>query len=57
MVVAIVIPSVAHALELPGKRRLTREQYFAVQPIYYPGFTVIGGTEPLSILVLAILLV
>jgi anthrone oxygenase-like protein len=34
--------SLAHALELPGKRRLQRETYFAVQTIYYPGFT-IGG--------------
>jgi hypothetical protein len=32
----------AHALELPGKRRLPKETYLAVQPIYYPGFTV-GG--------------
>lgn len=34
--------ALAHALELPGKMRLTRETYFAMQPIYYPGF-VIGG--------------
>jgi hypothetical protein len=34
--------SLAHALELPGKLRLPRETYFAVQTIYYPGFT-IGG--------------
>jgi hypothetical protein len=34
--------SLAHALELPGKLRLPREAYIAVQPIYYPGFT-IGG--------------
>ena len=41
--------SLAHALELPGKRRLSREAYFAVQTIYYPGFT-IGGAfgEPLA---------
>lgn len=32
----------AHALELPGKLRLTEEEYRVVQPIYYPGFT-IGG--------------
>jgi hypothetical protein len=32
----------AHLLELPGKLRLTEAQYRAVQPIYYPGFT-IGG--------------
>lgn len=34
--------ALAHALEFPGKRRLTKEAYFAVQPIYYPGFT-LGG--------------
>jgi hypothetical protein len=34
--------SLAHALEFPGKRRLRREEYFVVQRIYYPGFT-IGG--------------
>lgn len=56
LVVATVIPPVAHALELPGKRRLTREQYLAVQPIYYPGFTAIGAAEPLSVLALAGLL-
>jgi hypothetical protein len=41
--------ALAHALELPGKRRLGRDAYFAVQTIYYPGFT-IGGAfgEPLA---------
>jgi hypothetical protein len=34
--------SLAHALELPGKLRLNREAYLAVQTIYYPGFT-FGG--------------
>ena len=34
--------SLAHALELPGKLRLSQEAYCAMQPIYYPGFT-IGG--------------
>ena len=34
--------SLAHALEYPGKRRLDRDTYLAVQAIYYPGFT-IGG--------------
>jgi hypothetical protein len=49
--------SLAHALELPGKRRLTREQYLAVQRIYYPGFTIGGAAEPLSIVLLVALLV
>jgi hypothetical protein len=35
--------SLAHALELPGKRRLGRDAYFATQPMYYPGFTIGGG--------------
>ena len=35
--------ALAHALEWPGKLRLDREQYLAVQPIYYPGFTIGGG--------------
>src|SRR5258708_953507 len=41
--------ALAHALELPGKRRLGRDAYFAVQTIYYPGFTVGGAFgEPLA---------
>lgn len=35
--------SLAHALELPGKMRLDKESYYAVQAIYYPGFTFGGG--------------
>jgi hypothetical protein len=35
--------AVGHALELPGKMRLPKETYLAVQPIYYPGFTIVGG--------------
>jgi hypothetical protein len=34
--------SLAHALEFPGKLKLDRGTYTAVQGIYYPGFT-IGG--------------
>ncbi len=48
--------SLAHALELPGKLRLSREEYLIVQPIYYPGFTYAGVAEPLAILFLATLL-
>ena len=51
-----VVTSLAHALELPGKMRLTREQYLAVQTVYYPGFTYAGAAEPLSIVALAVLL-
>jgi hypothetical protein len=43
LIVAVAMAmGLAHALELPGKRRRPKETYLAVQPIYYPGFTV-GG--------------
>lgn len=35
--------SLAHALEFPGKMRLSKDAYVAMQPIYYPGFTIGGG--------------
>jgi hypothetical protein len=40
----------AHALEFPGKRRLDRDTYLKVQAIYYPGFTIGGAFEPLSVI-------
>lgn len=44
MLVALAMAtSMAHALELPGKMRLPRDTYLAVQSIYYPGFLVGGG--------------
>lgn len=46
----------AHALEFPGKLRLQRENYLAVQKIYYPGFTYAGMCEPLTIVTSAALL-
>ncbi len=48
--------TLAHALELPGKMRLSKEQYLATQPIYYPGFTIGGAAEPLAILTSLVLL-
>jgi hypothetical protein len=36
-------PALAHALELPGKKRLGQTTYRAMQSIYYPGFTAAGG--------------
>jgi len=48
--------ALAHALEFPGKLRLNREEYFTVQAIYYPGFTLGGAAEPLAIVALAALL-
>jgi Domain of unknown function (DUF1772) len=57
LLVAIVMGlSLAHALEWPGKLRLNRDTYFAVQRIYYPGFTYGGATEPASILTVVALL-
>jgi len=35
--------ALSHALELPGKMRLDKQTYLAMQPIYYPGFTIGGG--------------
>jgi hypothetical protein len=43
IVALAMVPAVAHALELPGKKRLSRDAYLTVQPIYYPGFTFVGG--------------
>jgi hypothetical protein len=57
LVVLAMVPALAHALELPGKMRLTKDAYFATQPIYYPGFTIAGSSEPLGINSMIILLV
>jgi hypothetical protein len=46
--------ALAHALEMPGKMRLTREAYLAVQPIYYPGFTIGGGIGEVGALILTL---
>jgi hypothetical protein len=48
--------ALAHALELPGKLRLTKEEYLIVQPIYYPGFTIGGIAEPLGVIATLILI-
>jgi hypothetical protein len=57
LIVAVAMAqSLAHALEYPGKMRLSKEVYLAVQPIYYPGFTIGGAAEPLGILALGALL-
>jgi hypothetical protein len=49
--------ALAHALELPGKLRLPKDHYLAVQSIYYPGFTIGGAAEPLGLLAALALLV
>jgi hypothetical protein len=62
-VVTIVVVSVAltlglaHALELPGKLRLPKEHYLAIQQIYYPGFTYGGFAEPIGIVLFLVLLI
>ena len=58
LLVAIAMAlSLAHVAELPGKMRLDRATYFAVQQIYYPGFTIGGIAEPLGALAILALLV
>ena len=57
LVVAVAMAlSLAHALELPGKMRLSKEAYYTVQPIYYPGFTCAGFAEPAGIVLTILLL-
>jgi hypothetical protein len=34
-----VAMALAHALELPGKLRLSKEEYLRIESNYYPGFT------------------
>jgi hypothetical protein len=48
--------SLAHALELPGKMRLDKDTYLAVQGIYYPGFTYGGLGEGLGMFATLVLL-
>jgi len=57
LVVAVAMAlALAHALEWPGKLRLSQHQYVAMQAIYYPGFTIGGAAEPVGILMLAALM-
>jgi hypothetical protein len=57
IVVALaMVPVLAHALELPGKMRLGKENYFAVQRIYYPGFTIAGFAEVVGLVSTLVLL-
>jgi hypothetical protein len=48
--------ALAHALELPGKMRLDEKTYYAVQTIYYPGFTIGGIGEAAGTIAAIILL-
>lgn len=55
LVVIVLTPALAHALELPGKMQLGKDEYLIVQQIYYPGFTIVGVAEPVGILSLLLL--
>jgi hypothetical protein len=57
LTVLAMVPALAHALEWPGKLRLSKESYLSTQLIYYPGFTFLGISEPLAILATLALLV
>jgi Domain of unknown function (DUF1772) len=48
--------ALAHALELPGKMRLSQDAYDAMQPIYYPGFTIGGGIGEAGGMIVTIIL-
>lgn len=55
LLVAIVLTTtLGHALEHPGKLRLSKEEYLSTQQIYYPGFTYAGVAEPVSILAVSL---
>jgi hypothetical protein len=56
LVALAATPALAHALELPGKLRLSREAYLTVQPIYYPGFTIAGGVGEVGAVVATLVL-
>ena len=43
-------------LSYRGKMRLSKEAYYAMQPIYYPGFTIGGFAEPAGLILTIILL-
>jgi hypothetical protein len=56
MLVAVTMAlALAHALEYPGKMRLSKQEYLATQAIYYPGFTLGGIAEGVSVIALGAL--
>ena len=57
LIALALTPLLAHALEFPGKMRLSEQSYLATQAIYYPGFTIVGGAEPLGVIVLVLVAV
>lgn len=50
LVAVAMTPALAHALEFPGKMRLSEDAYLVVQRIYYPGFTIAGVVESISMI-------
>ena len=56
LVAVTMSTALAHVLEFPGKKRLEKDAYLAVQTIYYPGFTIAGFAEPVSIIPTILLL-
>jgi hypothetical protein len=61
-IISIMVVSVAmaaalgHAFELPGKMRLTKELYYAMQSVYYPGYTIAGGIGEAGGIILVVVL-
>ncbi len=56
MLVAVTMTlALAHALEYPGKMRLSKQEYLATQAIYYPGFTLGGIAEGVGMIALGVL--
>ena len=47
--------AVAHAVEFPGKMRLSRDSFLVAETIYYPGFAIGGALEPASVVLIGIL--
>jgi len=43
LVALTMATTLCHALEMPGKLRLPKDTYLAIQAIYYPGITLVGG--------------
>lgn len=56
LVAVAMAMALAHALELPGKMRLDKDAYYAMQPIYYPGFTIGGAVGEFGGMVSALVL-
>jgi hypothetical protein len=58
LVALAMAPAIAHALEHPGKMRLGKNAYVAVQSVYYPGFTIVGAlSEAGGIIAIVVLLI